>query len=42
MGELLVNEKLITEEELHKALSAQKTSEGKRLGQILLEVGKLL
>ncbi len=41
LGELLVQERLISSEELEVALDAQKTSDGKRLGQILLETGKV-
>lgn len=40
IGDVLIEEKLITEEQLKKALEQQKnSSEGKRLGDILIELG---
>src|SRR5690554_487302 len=40
LGDLLVHERVITEEQLSQALSAQKTS-GRKLGDLLTELGYL-
>jgi type IV pilus assembly protein PilB len=39
LGEMLIQEKLITEAQLNQALDRQDQSPGKKLGEILLDLG---
>lgn len=39
IGEVLLNEKVITREQLERGLTAQKSSGGKPLGEVLIECG---
>jgi hypothetical protein len=39
LGELLIQDKLITEEQLSQALGKQEQSPGKKLGEVLMELG---
>ena len=41
LGEVLVSEGLTSEAEIHVALSQQKKQKGKRLGEVLVELGML-
>jgi len=39
LGEMLVNEGLITKEQLNEALEIQKKEQNKKIGEILIELG---